>query len=1101
MKRRIMAVCRSSKKMRPKVAAALDRYLWRVGDRTWVGYASTECLERIVADLRRGASRNAAVAIYEQSARVESRRPVLVVGSRTRFSSDGLSPIMTRTAAIAASTQSEEAMRAVLAMAASFHDVGKCTVAFQEKLRRALEGESGQPDPVRHEVWSALFLDACVAQSSGLRAFLDRCRAASLDFDEAAMVAASDIAKLYGEAPPGCPFQDTSPGPLLELRAIEALDEPLLSAVADLVLVHHRLPYFDGKRRFIVSHVNKGDASKLLEKRLVERWPGAPLWSDRKWKRKLAESADRMKALRPDAALPDTATILRSAFMVADHVGSKDSVLLGRPLDDKDLLANTKREDAQPHPADTLAIHTERVRRATFGATKLLSRDRHAMPALSAEEMPDSLRQSTSTEGRFAWQAAAASAARALASSSKGGFFACLMAGTGTGKTRAAPTVLAAAAFADADPARRRLRFVLGLGLRTLAMQSGRDYVDDVGFSERDIAVIIGGNTVRDVNDGFEDEEPSEKTGSLDHLAEMHGLQAKTGQDLFPDRDVFPSDREAQLPPLALQLLQESDGRSGTMRTFLASPIVVTTVDHVMPVADGRRSSHLAAALRVLSGDVVLDEIDQYKEEDLAALSRFGYWVGAGGGRLLVMSATVPTDVAQDIHASYSAGWARHAATANIPCHVHSLVCGDCPESVRTNAGGEAFALLFESAVSHTCARLGETPALRLCETLSVDSADEAPEAIWNALESMHARHAVVIDARRVSVGLVRITRIKDLRPVICSLISRADKPAVQTMFVCLHSRMLRGHRTSIERALKSALTRKGHVPNEGLQAFLRDRAQNLFGDDRIADVRVVVVASPVVETGNDIDFDYAIIDPLSARSVVQTAGRVNRHRCTPVAAPNVAVLSSPLPRLASSRNRLENPGIETVPSRKTGVPECTLAAEATFPGSFVRSGDPSRVDASWTLAHDLQGEITLAEANMRARFRSGCALGTQDFSDSSAYRLSAYFGVRRQFRRSDLPDLEVFLERKNRSLQFLGYPDGRSRHPHTFPARFVLSAFPRLILNLTQDDLEEMIADDGADNVVQLPFAQADTTENLVVDGALGVMTETEARNLRNRS
>jgi len=105
MKRRVMAVCRSRKKMRPKVAATLDRYLWRVGDRTWVGYASTECLERIVSDLRRGASRNAAVAIYEKSSRVESRRPILIVGTWTRSSSDVLPPIMTRPNAVATSTQ------------------------------------------------------------------------------------------------------------------------------------------------------------------------------------------------------------------------------------------------------------------------------------------------------------------------------------------------------------------------------------------------------------------------------------------------------------------------------------------------------------------------------------------------------------------------------------------------------------------------------------------------------------------------------------------------------------------------------------------------------------------------------------------------------------------------------------------------------------------------------------------------------------------------------------------------------------------------------------------------------------------------------------
>ena len=594
-------------------------------------------------------------------------------------------------------------------------------------------------------------------------------------------------------------------------------------------------------------------------------------------------------------------------------------------------------------------------------------------------------------------------------------------------------------------------------------------------------------------------EEPSEETGSFDRLAEVHEIRVETAEDWFPDRGVFPSDRDAQLPPMALQLLQDSDTRSNTMRALLASPIAVTTVDHLISVADGRRSRHLAAALRVLSGDVILDEIDQYKEEDLSALSRLSYWVGAGGGRLLVMSATVPPDVAQDLHASYSAGWARHADTAGVSRRVHTLVCGDCPESVQTNANGKAFFELFQSTSSHTCTQLGAQFPLRLCETLPVDSIGEVPEVIWRTVESMHARHAANINAQRVSVGLVRITRIKDLRPIFCNLIAKPDSPNVVTLFVCLHSRMLRGHRTSIERALKAALTRKDNDPSAGLQTFLRNRASTVIGNDSITDIRIVVVASPVVETGNDIDFDYAIIDPLSARSVVQTAGRVNRHRCTPVDCPNVAVLSSPLPRCASSGNRLEKPGIETKPSRKTGVCECTLVSPATFPNSFVLSAIPTRIDASWALNRDLQGEITKAEANMRERFRSGPGLGTQDFSHNPVSRLSASFGLRRQFRRSDLPDLEVFLVRKNRSLQFEGYPHGRSKPACKFRARFAECSFPRTILNLNQDKFDEMVGDGGvADNVVQLPFAHVDTPEDLVVDGVLGVMTETEAKDLR---
>ncbi|MEX6067036.1 hypothetical protein [Providencia hangzhouensis] len=44
-------------------------------------------------------------------------------------------------------------------------------------------------------------------------------------------------------------------------------------------------------------------------------------------------------------------------------------------------------------------------------------------------------------------------------------------------------------------------------------------------------------------------------------------------------------------------------------------------------------------------------------------------------------------------------------------------------------------------------------------------------------------------------------------------------------------------------------------------------------------------------EVGRDHDFDWAVIEPSSYRSIVQMAGRVRRHRAGEVASPNIALL------------------------------------------------------------------------------------------------------------------------------------------------------------------------------------------------------------------
>ena len=54
--------------------------------------------------------------------------------------------------------------------------------------------------------------------------------------------------------------------------------------------------------------------------------------------------------------------------------------------------------------------------------------------------------------------------------------------------------------------------------------------------------------------------------------------------------------------------------------------------------------------------------------------------------------------------------------------------------------------------------------------------------------------------------------------------------------------------------------------------------------------VPFVVIATPVEEVGRDHDFDWAVIDASSVQSIVQTAGRVNRHRRETIHEPNIII-------------------------------------------------------------------------------------------------------------------------------------------------------------------------------------------------------------------
>jgi CRISPR-associated endonuclease/helicase Cas3 len=74
------------------------------------------------------------------------------------------------------------------------------------------------------------------------------------------------------------------------------------------------------------------------------------------------------------------------------------------------------------------------------------------------------------------------------------------------------------------------------------------------------------------------------------------------------------------------------------------------------------------------------------------------------------------------------------------------------------------------------------------------------------------------------------------------------------------------------------------------------------------------MVATPVEEVGRDHDFDWAIIEPSSMHSIVQTAGRVNRHRrnALPEGRINVIILDRNLKSLQDDNTTVFRfPGLE----------------------------------------------------------------------------------------------------------------------------------------------------------------------------------------------
>ncbi len=65
-----------------------------------------------------------------------------------------------------------------------------------------------------------------------------------------------------------------------------------------------------------------------------------------------------------------------------------------------------------------------------------------------------------------------------------------------------------------------------------------------------------------------------------------------------------------------------------------------------------------------------------------------------------------------------------------------------------------------------------------------------------------------------------------------------------------------------------------------------------------------IVLGSPVTEVGRDHDYDWAVVEPSSMRSLIQLAGRVQRHRGKTCTVPNVFVFDTNLRHFKATRDR-----------------------------------------------------------------------------------------------------------------------------------------------------------------------------------------------------
>ncbi|WP_313071464.1 type I-F CRISPR-associated helicase Cas3f [Melaminivora sp.] len=956
----VLFISQCTKRALTETRRILDQFAERRGDRTWQTPITQAGLDTVRKLLRQSARKNTAVACHWIRGRDHSEL-LWVVGDARQFNGQGAVPTNT-TASNVLRAGDENAwhhlplLTALAALAALLHDLGKATQAFQDRLRNPGLRERNH---YRHEWVSVRLFQAFVGQD-GDAIWLQRLAAcADADTDAQAFEA------LWLDHADGRLLRDGLNEPQASQHLPFAGLPPLAQAVAWLVFTHHRLPCLPVQRS---DGMDDGDLEE--GRRMYRRFGARPSflnanllddvllrinadWNEPRervdpateqahwrfshglpvatpaWRRQAARYARKLLELpqvhsqRTVLHDPFAMHVARLCLMLADHHYSSISDTARRTPylnESYPLYANTRSVHYQNNSCQRLPdkgrgpIFNQTLDEHLLGVQAHATLVVHSLPSL-AHSLPALKNHKPlkrrSADPRFAWQDKAADLAASVnARAAQQGAFIVNMASTGCGKTLGNARVMNALA----DPA-TGMRCAFAIGLRTLTLQTGRVFQQDLGLGDEQLAIQVGGAASRALFEYWEQQAEATGSASRQELLDEAGAVLHEGNDQHP----------------LLQRLTDD----AKVRALVGAPLLVCTVDHLTPATESLRGGRqIAPMLRLLTSDLVLDEPDDFDMADLPALTRLVHWAGLLGSRVLLSSATLPPALVEGLFLAYRAGRAvyqqHRSERPGEPVRVCCLWIDEFHQAAHDCADGSGFREAHKQYVDKRIVKLKQAEVRRLAQIAPLpdtwrgmqeaerrkDFARLVLAQAWNLHQQPH-NHCTDTSGKRVSLGLIRMANIAPLYDVALALhAADALPPELQgkvRIHLCVyHSQFPLLLRSTIEQQLDTLLNRRG--AKDGLDPALQRPALRACIDTHPEPHHLfIVLGSPVTEVGRDHDYDWAVVEPSSMRSLIQLAGRVRRHRPGAVAGVNMVVLDSNLRHYEKpDKPAYERPGFET---------------------------------------------------------------------------------------------------------------------------------------------------------------------------------------------
>jgi len=457
---------------------------------------------------------------------------------------------------------------------------------------------------------------------------------------------------------------------------------------------------------------------------------------------------------------------------------------------------------------------------------------------------------------------------------------------------------------------RKGCRFSVALGLRTLTLQTGDAFKDLLRLDEEDLAVLIGSKAVKDLH------EQAKTKQVLAEESQQEVLLGSESANDFSDQDNYVS-YEGMLGDGPLSRWLENSSQNNKL---VNAPVLVSTIDHLMPSTEGSRGGkQIAPMLRLLTSDLVLDEPDDFGLEDLPALCRLVNWAGMLGSNVLLSSATLPPDLINALFAAYLAGRKHYEAAVSVnPSQTPNVVCAWFDEFRSDSIQACELAVFSEQhqkLMTKRAEKLLEQSIKRRVELVESHSESDEPSVIQAVVQRVHQsilalhhnhHHSHPRLPAKASFGLVRIANINQLVAVAKALMNTPSPAGFQIHYCVYHSQFLLLQRSAIENMLDTILNRKDPnaiwaQPSVSVALKAHPNDHHIF----------VVLGSPVTEVGRDHSYDWAVVEPSSIRSLIQLAGRVLRHSDTTVDRANIHLLNQNIRAMKNEKAAYTKPGFE----------------------------------------------------------------------------------------------------------------------------------------------------------------------------------------------